>query len=66
MTKTPKEKANELVQLFTFHCKECDNAILSAQFAVNEILKIIEDNCLEYEDDYWVQVKKEIELLCKQ
>ena len=59
---TPKEKALELIDKFTFEIGKF-NAKQSALISVGEILKVIEDNCLEYEDDYWEQVKKEIENL---
>ena len=68
---TPKEKAKELVEQFTFRCEECNydwNAKQCALIAVDEISK-----CTKYEkqkfnndrfsEDYWIQVKKEIELL---
>ncbi len=60
---TPQEKAKQLVEQFTFNCRECDNAILSAQFAVDEILSI---NSVDKDEDlsnYWEQVKQEIEKL---
>ena len=68
--KTAKEKAKELIELFTFTCKECDyedNAILCALMAANEVinnnskipanihgLHTIENT------DYWEEVKEEI------
>ena len=62
MTKTPKEKANELVELFTFNCKECDNAILSAQFAVEQMYNIasLNDNVpqMNYLSDVQNEIKK--------
>ena len=63
MTKTPKEKANELVQLFTFNCRECDNAILSAQFAVKEMYKIASLNENIPQMNYLSDVQKEIQKL---
>jgi hypothetical protein len=36
---TPKEKAFELIELFTFNCRECDNSKISALIAVDEIIK---------------------------
>ena len=64
---TPKEKAIELVELFTFSCRECDNSKISALIAVDEIL---EDNRISYmllgvgiNKYYWEEVKKEIEAL---
>jgi hypothetical protein len=64
----PKEKANELVQLFTFSCRECDNAKESALIAVDEIIKAINFDWmdvqnLESEHRYWQEVKQEIEKL---
>jgi hypothetical protein len=67
---TPKEKAKELKELFTFNCRECDNSKISALIAVNEILeslgyKKLSDSpytTLEARQ-YYVQVKQEIEKL---
>ena len=58
---TPQEKAEELVrkyytsaQLFSWYeCKQC------ALIAVDEILKAVEGKY----DEYWKEVKKEIEKL---
>jgi hypothetical protein len=36
---TAKEKAKELVENFTFNCRECDNAKQCALRAVDEIIK---------------------------
>ena len=60
---TPKEKALDLVHKFCVENKYYERAQQCALISVGEILKVIEDNCLEYEDDYWEEVKKEIELL---
>jgi hypothetical protein len=59
---TTKEQAKELVDKFNFSCRECDNAILSAQVAVDTI---IGSDCLHYPEDrlYWKSVKKELELM---
>ena len=41
MKKTPKEKAKDLIELFSFKCKECDyleNAKISATICVDEII----------------------------
>jgi hypothetical protein len=67
---TPKGKAIELMNkmyfvselngicLLTIHsAKQC------ALIAVDEIINVIEDNCLEYDDNYWQEVKQEIEKL---
>jgi len=60
---TPKEKAEDLVELFSFNCRECDNAKLSALLAVDEILNIKSVD-RDYDlSTYWQQVKKEIENL---
>lgn len=62
---TTKEQAKELVDKFNFSCRECDNAILSAQVAVDTI---IESDCLHMPEDrlYWKSVRKELELLNQQ
>ena len=60
---TPKEKALDLVHKFAIENKYYERAQQCALISVGEILKVIEDNCLEYEDDYWEQVKQEIEKL---
>ena len=61
---TPKEKAKELVELFSYNCYECDywfNAHASAHKLVDEML-----NESQYTDGYydrygfWEKVKKEI------
>jgi hypothetical protein len=64
----PKEKALELVDKFTFKCRECDNSKQYALIAVEEIEKAIdfdwiEIQNLESEHRYWEQVKEEIEKL---
>ena len=71
-----KQKAKELIETFTFNCRECDNAKLSALFAVNEILqvcpyydsKIREDeaqlSAFEFQFvSYWEEVRTEINKL---
>ena len=58
---SPKEKAKELVDKFTFRCEECDydwNAKQCALIAVDEIIKNFFSNF-----DYWQEVKQEIEKL---
>jgi len=67
---TPKEKAIELVEKFTFPCWTCDeqsNAKESALIAVDEILfsnnTIFETNIPHECWKYWLEVKKEIQLL---
>jgi len=69
---SPKEKAEELVLNF---CKErmlhnygyCNinkkTAKECALIAVNEIKRVVEDNCLEYDDNYWDKVVEEIRKL---
>jgi preprotein translocase subunit SecE len=66
---TAKEKAKELINkyfkesdllyedLTWTQAKEC------ALITVDEILNVIEDNCLEYDDNYWQEVKQELEKL---
>jgi hypothetical protein len=64
---TPKEKAKDLVELFSFNCRECDNAKLSALIAVDEILDDdmydMSQELFENRINYWQQVKQEIENL---
>jgi len=64
---TPKEKAFELIELFTFNCRECDNSKISALITINEILKAVDnpDETYLMKDSvqYWQQVKQEIENL---
>lgn len=61
---TAKDKAEELIETFTFNCRECDNAKLSALFAVDEIL--IDDWYIATREDliarkkYWEEVRQEI------
>lgn len=70
---TVKEKAKELIDTFTFNCRECDNAKLSALFAVDEIIKVcpyFDSNIREDENQlsafefqfvsYWQEVRQEI------
>jgi hypothetical protein len=59
---TPKEKAQELVNEFTFNCRECYNAKLSSLILVDEILKLyIELNPQTIK--YYLEVKEEIQVL---
>ena len=68
---TPKEKAEELIEKFTFSCRECDNAKQCALIAVDEIykLRMTHGQHLEYDLDkinyysYWEEVKQEIKKL---
>jgi len=76
---TPKQKAKQLIELFTFSCRECDNSKISALIAVNEIIESspLDPNDAEEwlqpadwfseanisADRYWIAVKKEIEAL---
>jgi hypothetical protein len=64
----PKEKAEELIDIFTFNCRECDyedNAHQCALMAVEEILNALYSlrfgNTLDDELEYWEEVKQEIE-----
>ena len=63
-----KEKAKELVDNFTFMCKECDydwNAKKCALIAVDEILKAVNSDWsfMQKRIDYWNEVKTEIQKL---
>ena len=69
---TPKEKAEELVNNFTFRCEECDydwNAKQCALIAVDEMIEeiklllFINYTLLNDRLTYWQQVKQEIEKL---
>jgi hypothetical protein len=61
---TPKEKAKELKELFTFNCRECDNSKISALIAVDEIIKALKNNAANSASWlYWQDVKQEIEKL---
>ena len=67
---TPKEKAKQLIELFTFSCRECDNSKISALIAVDEILEALGYKSLSDSPyttlearQYYVQVKQEIEKL---
>ena len=63
MTLAPKEKAKQLIEQFTFNCRECDNAILSAQFAVDEMYYIASLNNNVQQMNYLSDVKIEIQKL---
>lgn len=64
---TPKEKAKELVDKFSYNCRECDNSKQSALDAVDEILDAIKliPYGMQYliARDYFEEVKEEIENL---
>jgi hypothetical protein len=63
---TPKEKAKQLVEAFTFNCRECDNAKQYALICVDEILIVLENKRVfrVFESiEYWQEVKNEIETL---
>lgn len=66
---TPQEKALELVDIFTFTCRECDyeDNAKCALIAVDEILDILNDNDITgYSQDliyYWQEIKLEIKKL---
>jgi len=53
-----KQKAKELIETFTFNCRECDNAKLSALFAVDEILNLDSGDSLN--KNYWEEVRQEL------
>lgn len=68
---TAEEKAEELFNKFHLEVLDRDGtsamngfeAKQCALIAVDEILQVVEDNCLEYDDNYWQEVKQEIEKL---
>ena len=67
---TPQEKAEKLIEKFTFICKECDyeyNAKQCALIAVDEIISNIEPSVsmdvIEARIKYWQEVTQEIEKL---
>jgi hypothetical protein len=67
---TPKNKAKELLSLFTFNCRECDYDSNAKQSCLNLIYEIkieLDDNfdslyCSDRKQ-YWEEVKQEIEKL---
>ena len=62
---TAKEKAKDLIEKFTFGCRECDDAKLSALIAVDEIL-LHEKNShsvLDKATERWREVREAIENL---
>ena len=71
-TMTPREKASELIVSYQLQCKSLDynEAKQCALIAVDEILKALESDNIIYgseyrfeENNWWQQVKKEIEKL---
>lgn len=67
MTKTPKEKANELVVKFTIvGLQQQNEAVQCAIIMVDELLSNSTFLLSNGELYFWNEVKKEIELLCKQ
>jgi len=65
---TPQDKAKELVEKYTFSCRECDNAKQCALICANEIIIQIESSTPKddpyanlFAFDYWNEVKTEIE-----
>jgi hypothetical protein len=59
---TPKEKAKELVYIFSFHCSTCDYEDYGKKYALIAVDEILEECRLE-KDWYWEEVKQEIEKL---
>ena len=58
---SPKEKAEQLIELFTFSCRECDNSKISALIAADEVMqKTLWDKS---EHRFWKEVKQEIQNL---
>ena len=63
---TPKEKAIDLYEKFTFPCWECDEfakAKESALIAVDELIYETQFEVPNIRQRYWKDVKQEIELL---
>jgi hypothetical protein len=71
---TPKDKAIQLVEDFTFNCKECDYEAKAKQCALIAVDEILKGIVPKYDDEryafelggnqfYWADVKKEIEAL---
>jgi hypothetical protein len=64
---TPKEKAKELKELFTFNCRECDNSKISALIAVDEMLTWFKAHSYSTKNYdafvFYNEVKQEIEKL---
>jgi hypothetical protein len=73
--KSPEEMAQELIDKFSYSCRECnfeENAIDSALTMVNHIISMADKNKIVYsvfqknnlteytEDFYWYKVKKAI------
>jgi hypothetical protein len=56
---TPKKKALEIVEDFTFNCRECDNSKISALIAINRMIDVSNDANMEFLE----KVKQEIEAL---
>lgn len=64
----PKLKAKELVEKFTFICRECDYNWNAKQCALISVVEIINNNPhsnpfntdVYSTMDYWIEVKKEI------
>lgn len=56
-----KQKAKELIETFTFNCRECDNAKLSALFAVQMIRENVP--LITKIQQYWIDVENEINKL---
>lgn len=60
-----KEKAKELFDKFSFNCRECDNAKLSALISIEFAREFITGDLSEKFDKtmYLLEVKEEIEKL---
>jgi hypothetical protein len=56
---TPKLKAIEIIEDFTFICRECDNSKISALIAIDRMIDVSNDANMEF----LKQVKQEIENL---
>jgi len=56
---TPKKKALEIIEDFTFSCRECDNSKISALIAIDRMIDVSNDANMEF----LKQVKQEMENL---
>jgi hypothetical protein len=62
---TPAQQAKELIELFTFNCRECDNAKEAALICVQRIILANPHSNPFNTDvystmDYWLKVQEEI------
>ena len=56
---TPKQIANQILEDFTFNCKECDNAKISAMMVIDRMIDVSNDTNMEFLQ----KVKQELQSL---